>query len=123
MRRTVLLTIATLAAIGSAHAAKDVPFPRFNSQNYCEVTVVRSEGGYSMDDCKSDERASEFDAKMQWGDLSMDARANCHFIATQSGQSYFILSACLSHFDPRYQQGWGQPPRDRTSEIARSFRR
>ncbi len=123
MRRTILLAIATLVAASPAWAAKDVPFPRFNTHKFCEGMVIRSEGTYASDDCKADERVSEYDARMQWDDLSITTRGTCQIIANQSGQSYFVLSACLAHFDPRYQQGYGQPVTDRTTEIAKGFRR
>ena len=123
MTRTILISIASLAVMGPSWAAKDVPFPRFNTKSFCEAMVLRSEGSYSIEDCKTDERISEYDAKIQWDDLAITARGTCQIIANQSGQSYFVLSACLAHFDPRYQQGYGQPVTDRTSEIAKGFRR
>jgi hypothetical protein len=123
----LLLAIVIVAATASgAHAAEaDVTPPRFNPEAYCFYASVNSNGAYDKKQCSEEERRSADLIQQQWSQIPRDIQITCSEISRRSGQSYFILKACLKNFAGAAWSNWQEDNEilDRSQQIARSFQR
>jgi hypothetical protein len=81
---------------GTSQAQSDVPFPQFDTRQFCRV-VTRAPGKtpLSTSDCIREEAHASSLFKEVWPKLSSDAQEACIMQARQYGGSYILLKGCV----------------------------
>lgn len=124
--RLILAIVCVGLAAGGVHAAEtDLKLPRFDPEAYCFYASVNSNGVYDKKQCTDEERRSADLIRQQWSQIPRDIQITCSEMIRRSGQSYFILKACLKHFAGTAWFDWQADSEglDRSQQIAKSFQR
>jgi hypothetical protein len=125
LRLHSLCLLALLSASSAASADDELPLPAFDVRRYCVTMELGSSGSYDSQRCLQDEARSAAAVRANWERLQQDPRITCTRIARDSGQSFFVLEACLRNVAAGT---WAEPSAlnamaDRGQMISRSFRR
>lgn len=125
VRLLLALVLGVLAADGARAADGDLPMPKFDREAYCFYASVNSSGVYDRKMCFDEEARSAELVRQQWQRIPREVQITCGEIARQTGQSYFILKACLRNFARAVWSEWQEDGEilDRSQQIARGFRR
>jgi hypothetical protein len=116
---------AWLSASGVQAAEAELTLPGFDLEAYCAYASMNSDGGYDTKQCREEERRSADLIRQQWSQIPREIQITCSEIVRRSGQSYFILKACLKNFAGANWSNWQDDREilDRSQQISRSFQR
>ena len=89
--------LAVLAWLtGPFQAQADVPFPHFDTRQFCRVaTRAPGETPLSTSDCFREEAHASSLFKEVWPKMSPDAQEACIMQARQYGGSYVLMKGCV----------------------------
>jgi ribosomal protein L37AE/L43A len=122
-----LLAIICLgcAALPVDAAEQSLQVPRFDPEAYCSYASVNSQGVYDKKQCTDEEKRSAELVRQQWNRIPREVQITCGEIVRRSGQSYFILKACLKNFAGAAWSSVAEDGNilDRSQQIAKSFQR
>jgi hypothetical protein len=121
----LLMLSGGFAGQHASAAEGELAIPKFDHNAYCFYASVNSSGVYDRKTCTDEEARSAELVRQQWSRIPREVQITCGEIARQTGQSYFILKACLRNLGRAYWSDWQEDGEilDRSQQIARGFRR